>query len=214
MFGDAFINTLRGIRDSAAPIRPTEEDAEKGRKLAQVLGVKVMGRQAAPYRKVRGFEEDAKTYGNVDKDNPRETDALTWKNYSVSSKDGKKAVEKFSVGYDDMGRIAGVRSKQDDGKIYGYYGKDLLKSFFSRFNRDATQYTVWEEKNNGDGSSALVIFDSDNSGAPFIPSDIFRAAPRTSQPATPLPLIPVQDTFTGNLRSTNPGVSSGLNGLR
>lgn len=217
MFGDSFINTLRGVKGSITPTQPINEAAKKGKALAPLLGI-TTGRRSTPYNKVYGFESDANMYADLPANNPAAMDKLAWSDYTVVSNDGSGNSRSFSVGYDDSGRIAAVRQDIDvNGSPRRMFsvGRKNLKDFFSGFDRDATDYRVWQERSLGnDNNEAWVVFDSKRDNSPFIPSQIFRGTPRTLQPATPLPRIPVQDTFTGNLRSTNPGVSSGLNGLR
>lgn len=131
------------------------------------------------HQKVWGFEQDKSRYSDVDPYNTKATDSLTWRDYTVTPKNDERSSKNFSIGYDKNGRIAGVRSKEDNGEVLGYYGKDLLKKFFSQFDRDATSYRVWQNESydNGDGTGdgqASIIFDSDEDDAPFVPSTIFK----------------------------------------
>lgn len=131
------------------------------------------------YTPVYGFEQDKYAYTDVA---PEEMDEskLTWRKYTVFNKDGDSdSYNKFSVGYDSDGKIAGVMRYNENGEVMnGYYGREALKRFFSMFDRDATRYTVRQEEDNGDGTGqAAVIFDTDDNDAPFIPSNIFRNIP-------------------------------------
>lgn len=215
MFGDGFINTLRGIKGSVAPTQPINEAAKKGEALAPLLGIMIGNRRPSLYNKVYGFDADSRAYADLPSDDPSVADKLTWSDYTVYSNDGSGDSKRFSIGYDDNGKIAAV---QQDIDIDGVprralsIGRQNLKDFFSKFDRDATKYRVWQERhldnNNGE---AWLIFDSERDNSPFIPSKIFKGTPKASQPRRS---TPVQDDFTGNLRSTQPGVSNGLNGLR
>lgn len=215
MFGDGFINTLRGIKGSIAPVQPINEAAENGKIFAPLLGTMVGGRRSAPYNKVHGFESDAKTYADLPSDDPDAADKLTWADYTVYSNDGSGKRKSFSVGYDDNGKIAAIQQNINvDGSTRRALslGRKNLKDFFSKFDRDATNYSVWQEWHSDDGkATAREIFNSKETGSPFIPSMIFKGDVKTTQPRRS---TPIQDDFTGNLRSTRPGVSNGLNGLK
>lgn len=115
------------------------------------------------YQQVWGFEQDKANYGDE-----RNGDNLNWRSLTVLNNDTGDEV-KFDVGYDTDGRISGVRDHKSDGTTMGYYGKDLVSSFFkNNFDRDATDYTFFDV-DEGDGSK-WVLFDSEHDGA-FIPSE-------------------------------------------
>lgn len=118
------------------------------------------------YQQVWGFEQDKANYGNE-----RNGDNLNWRSLAVLNNDTGDQV-KFDVGYDTDGRISGVRDYKPDGTTMGYYGKDLVSNFFmNNFDRDATDYTIFEEDPaSDDNGSQVVLFNSANDGA-FIPSD-------------------------------------------
>lgn len=113
-------------------------------------------------QEVWGFEEDKANYGNE-----RNGDNLTWRNLSVKNNDTGETFD-MSIGYDKNGRISGVQKFSDPTHSMGYYGQDLVGSFFKEnFDRDATDYTIFDED---DGSGQKwVLFDTKNDGA-FIPS--------------------------------------------
>ena len=114
-------------------------------------------------QKVWGFEEDKSKYGNE-----RDGDNMTWRRVVAHNNDTNEDL-RFDVGYDKSGKISGVRQWESDTKTLGYYGQDLIGDFFKKnFDRDATDYTIFEDYDNGDGYK-YVIFDSKNDGA-FIPS--------------------------------------------
>lgn len=112
---------------------------------------------------------------------------LQWMSYTVRDNDNDRE-RRIDVGYDNDGRISGVREfsgKDPDTGYYGatgYYGKQAIADFFKdNFDMDATNYTVSsapvdiydpndvpQEYHN----QATVFFDSQADG-PFIPSRIF-----------------------------------------
>lgn len=125
------------------------------------------------YQQVWGFDQDKANYGNE-----RNGDSLTWRDLSVHNNDTDEDLS-ISVGYDSDGRISGVR-KNENGNIRGYYGQDLVGDFFkNNFDRDATDYTVFDADTEGD-SRKWVLFDSKHDG-PFIPSYAL-SSERRSQP--------------------------------
>lgn len=170
--GDRFVEELRKSESSTTMPSGSRRNIEKLPDLVDSNGK----------RTVWGFEQDKSRYSDINPNDTKATDALTWRDYTVTPKNDERSSKNFSVGYDKNGRIAGVRSKNDNGETYGYYGKDLLKNFFSQFDRDATSYRVWQNEtyDNGDGTGrgeASIVFDSDEDNAPFIPSTIFRDRP-------------------------------------
>ena len=115
------------------------------------------------YQQVWGFEQDKANYGDE-----RNGDNLNWRSLTVLNNDTGDEV-KFDVGYDMDGRISGVRDYKPDGTTTGYYGKDLVANFFmNSFDRDATDYTFFDE--GSDDNAKYVLFDSEHDGA-FIPSE-------------------------------------------
>lgn len=125
------------------------------------------------YQQVWGFDQDKANYGNE-----RNGDSLSWRDLSIHNNDTDEDFS-ISVGYDSDGRISGVR-KNENGSIRGYYGQDLVGDFFkNNFDRDATDYTVFDADIEGDGRK-WVLFDSKHDG-PFIPSYAL-SSERRSQP--------------------------------
>ncbi len=112
-------------------------------------------------QKVWGFEEDKANYGDGKK-----FEDLTWRDVVARNNDTGKEF-KFSVGYDQDGKIAGAKTKINDTTSRGYIGKDSVSDFFkSNFDRDATDYSIFDDRNDG---SRWLIFDSKYDGS-FIPS--------------------------------------------
>lgn len=112
-------------------------------------------------QKVWGFEEDKANYSDGKK-----FEDLTWRDVVARNNDTGKEF-KFSVGYDQDGKIAGAKTKIDDKTSRGYIGKDSVSNFFrSNFDRDATDYSIFDDRNDG---NRWLIFDSKHDGA-FIPS--------------------------------------------
>lgn len=112
-------------------------------------------------QKVWGFEEDKTNYSDGKK-------ISVWRDVTARNNDTGKEF-KFSVGYDQDGKIAGAKTKIDDTTSKGYIGKDSVSNFFkSNFDRDATDYTIYDDVNYNDGNK-YVVFDSKADGA-FIPS--------------------------------------------
>jgi hypothetical protein len=131
------------------------------------------------YVSVYGFEDDKYKYADIAPEEMNDS-KLTWRKYTVFDKDGDAdSYNKFSVGYDSDGKIAGVMRYNEDGDTMSVYnGREALKRFFSMFDRDATRYHVVQEEDNGDGTGqAAVIYDTDYNDSPFIPSNIFRNTP-------------------------------------
>lgn len=121
-----------------------------------------MQRQADSGR-VWGFDEDKINYGNE-----RDGEKLSWRSMTARNNDTGDDL-KFDVGYDKNGRISGVREWKNDDMPMGYYGRDLVGSFFKKnFDRDATDYTIFDNTSRDDGDK-YIIFDSKNDGS-FIPS--------------------------------------------
>ena len=113
--------------------------------------------------RVWGFDQDKVNYGNE-----RDGSKLTWRSLTAHNNDTGEDI-KIDVGYDNDGRISGVRQWDSGSKAFGHYGQDSVGSFFKKnFNRDATDYTIFDNIDPGDGRK-YVVFDSKNDGA-FIPS--------------------------------------------
>lgn len=140
-----------------------------------------------PYQQVWGFDQDKANYGNE-----RNGDSLTWRDLSIHNNDTDEDFS-ISVGYDSDGKISGVR-KNENGNIRGYYGQDLVGDFFkNNFDRDATDYTVFDAGTEGD-SRKWVLFDSKHDG-PFIPSYAL-SSERRSQPLTIPEQLPDKPTVS------------------
>ena len=118
-----------------------------------------------PYKQVYGFEQDKANYGDE-----RSYDKLEWRDFTAHDNDTGKDF-KFSVGYDQDGRISGARANDRS-----YYGKDLVSSFFkNNFDRDATDYTIFTDPHSWDDELygyMGAVFDSQKDGE-FIPSYAF-----------------------------------------
>lgn len=153
--------------------------------------------------KAWGFEEDKANYGDIAAE---DGDSLAWRPITAHNDDDGTELT-FSVGYDQNGRISGVR-QTIDGTVKGYYGKDMLKNFFqSNFDRDATNYSLYDADNDG---SKWIIFNSKNDGA-FVPSDALNMN-RKSQPL-PNPKIDTPysvDEFVRNIRGQQGARNSSL----
>lgn len=183
-FIDNFREALRSLQPSVIAQRNVEK---------KTSGSKKKTPSRAP-QEVWGFEEDKANYGDIA---AKDGDSLAWRNVTAHNDDDGTEIE-FSVGYDQDGKISGVR-KKDGNKITGYYGKDMVKSFFqSNFDRDATNYSIFDA-DNGSGNR-WVIFNSKNDGA-FIPSDALsmdRKSQRISKPQVDEPYS--VDEFVKNIR--------------
>ena len=115
-------------------------------------------------QEVGGFEEDKANYGDIA---PKDGDSLAWRNITARNDDDGTQTE-FSIGYDADGKISGIRQKSGD-VVRGYYGKDNIQKFFqSNFDRDATNYSLFDEGQDG-SNTQWIIFNSKSDGA-FIPS--------------------------------------------
>ena len=124
---------------------------------------KEAAKQEKTPQKVWGFEEDKTNYSDGKK-----FEDLIWRDVVARNNDTGKEF-KFSVGYDQDGKIAGAKTKINDTTSRGYIGKDSVSNFFkSNFDRDATDYSIFDDPGHDDGYKH-VIFDSKNDGA-FIPS--------------------------------------------
>lgn len=123
----------------------------------------VPGTKKKGYQQVFGFEQDKANYGNE-----RDGSSLSWRKLDVQNNDTGDSFQMF-VGYDSDGKISGVRKFIDDKKTESYYGKELVGDFFKHnFDRDATDYTIFDEDDGG--GFRWVLFDTKNDGS-FVPSD-------------------------------------------
>lgn len=115
------------------------------------------------YQQVFGFEQDKANYGDE-----RDGSKLQWRELDVQNNDTGETF-KISVGYDDKGRISGVQKFTGPKSADSYYGKELVGEFFkNNFDRDATDYTIYD-KNEYGTDDKFIVFDSKNDGE-FIPS--------------------------------------------
>ena len=122
---------------------------------------KEAAKQEKTPQKVWGFEEDKANYSDGKK-----FEDLNWRDVVARNNDTGQEF-KFSVGYDQDGKIAGAKTKIDDKTSRGYIGKDSVSNFFrSNFDRDATDYSIFDDRNDG---NRWLIFGSKHDGA-FIPS--------------------------------------------
>lgn len=114
---------------------------------------------------VIGFEEDKANYGDT-----RDASKLDWFGYTALNNDtGQKMT--FEVGYDQDGKINGVRQWEGPAQK-SYLGREAVSQFFkSNFDRDATNYSIYDSTPGGAISHGYrpVWFDSEMDGA-FIPS--------------------------------------------
>ena len=177
-FIDNFREALRSLQPSVIAQRNVEKKKTPSR---------------AP-QEVWGFEEDKTNYGDIA---AKDGDSLTWRPITAHNDDDGTELN-FSVGYDQNGKISGVR-QAIAGTVRGYYGKDMLEHFFqSNFDRDATNYSIFDA-DNGSGNR-WVIFNSKNDGA-FIPSDALsmdRRSQRIPKPQVDKPYS--VDEFVENIR--------------
>ena len=132
----------------------------------------VPGTKRNGYQQVFGFEQDKANYGNE-----RDGSKLNWRKLEVLNNDTGDSFQ-ISVGYDSDGKISGVQKFTDPTHSEGYYGKELVGNFFkSNFDRDATDYTIFE-KDDGDDGYKYVVFDTKNDGE-FIPSQAIGSESRS-----------------------------------
>ena len=115
-FIDNFREALRSLQPSVIAQRNVER---------KTSGSKKKTPSRAP-QEVWGFEEDKANYGDIA---AKDGDSLAWRNVTAHNDDDGTEIE-FSVGYDQDGKISGVR-KKDGNKITGYYG-NLLSDQTSR----------------------------------------------------------------------------------
>ena len=206
----AFNHVLKSPKNGVVPSLDaflTDEQKAKASDAQSKWRVHHGAGNSSNYDKVWGFEDDKAHYSDIGSTKSSDTNKLTWRGYTVTPKGDEGASKNFLVGYDDKGRIAGVRDMSEDGSMYGYYGKDLLKSFFSQFDRDATSYKVWQNEDYGDGDGrSAIIFDSDKKNKPFIPSQIFKNRDLkpllVTPPSSPSSLPKIDETFLNNYRSS------------
>lgn len=195
-----FFNNLRDAvaRAQAGATKSANDFLTTPTAVVQPLQKMASGQQNSskkPYQQVWGFEQDKANYGNE-----RNGDNLIWRDLSVVNNDTGDRFS-MSVGYDNDGKISGVR-KSENGKVTGYYGQDLVGDFFKNsFDRDATDYSIYDA-DDGSGEDWL-LFSSKYDGA-FVPSDALNSRRRSVNVAAPIqrPDAPTvtQDDITREIR--------------